>query len=98
MKFNSVCVVGLVYIGMPTVAVVAAQNISILRVDTSEKAINTIDTGKIYIVEKDLVQQVQKLVTSGYLKAQTKPVVPDAFMLAVTNPFKGDYESDISLC
>jgi UDP-N-acetyl-D-mannosaminuronic acid dehydrogenase len=94
--FNKVCVIGLGYIGLPTAAVIASRGIEVLGVDVSTYAVDTINQGKIHIVEPDLDMLVQAAVMTGKLKAATVPDVADAFIIAVPTPFKDDKKPDLS--
>ena len=97
MKFSSLSVIGLGYIGLPTAAVFASRKIKVVGVDVNQKAVDTINQGKIHIVEPDLDIAVHAAVTEGYLKATTRPEPADAFIVAVPTPFKGDnHEPDLS--
>lgn len=97
MKFSSLSVIGLGYIGLPTAAVFASRKIRVVGVDVNQKAVDIINQGKIHIVEPDLDIAVHAAVTEGYLKATTKPEPADAFIVAVPTPFKGDnHEPDLS--
>ena len=97
MKFSSLSVIGLGYIGLPTAAVFASRKIRVVGVDVNQKAVDIINQGKIHIVEPDLDIAVHAAVTEGYLKATTKPEAADAFIVAVPTPFKGDnHEPDLS--
>lgn len=97
MKFSSLSVIGLGYIGLPTAAVFASRKIKVVGVDVNQKAVDIINQGKIHIVEPDLDIAVHAAVTEGYLKATTKPEPADAFIVAVPTPFKGDnHEPDLS--
>ncbi|WP_026377208.1 UDP-N-acetyl-D-mannosamine dehydrogenase [Aestuariibacter salexigens] len=93
---NKVCVVGLGYIGLPTAAVIASRGIDVVGVDVSEKAVNTINEGKVHIVEPDLDMVVQAAVTTGKLRATMTPEKADAFMIAVPTPFKEGKKPDLS--
>lgn len=94
--FNKVCVIGLGYIGLPTAAVIASRGIEVLGVDVSTYAVDTINQGKIHIVEPDLDMLVQAAVMTGKLKASTVPDAADAFIIAVPTPFKQDKKPDLS--
>jgi UDP-N-acetyl-D-mannosaminuronic acid dehydrogenase len=94
--FNKVCVIGLGYIGLPTAAVIASRGIEVLGVDVSKYAVDTINQGKIHIVEPDLDMLVQAAVMTGKLKAATVPDAADAFIIAVPTPFKEDKKPDLS--
>ena len=94
--FSKVSVIGLGYIGLPTAAVIASRGIEVLGVDVSEHAVNTINQGKIHIVEPDLDMLVQAAVTTGKLKASLSPEPAEAFMIAVPTPFKENKSPDLS--
>ncbi len=94
--FNRVSVVGLGYIGLPTAAVIASRGINVIGVDVSEHAVNTINQGKIHIVEPDLDMLVQSAVTTGKLKATTEAEPADVFMIAVPTPFQEGHKPDLS--
>lgn len=91
-----VVTIGLGYIGLPTSALIANNKISVHGVDISQHVVDTINAGKIHIVEPDLDQAVAKAVKEGYLKADVKPVVADTYLVVVPTPFKGNHEPDIS--
>lgn len=90
MSFNTVSVVGLGYIGLPTAAMFASRKKIVIGVDVNQHAVDTINRGEIHIVEPDLDMIVHAAVTEGYLKAVTKPEPADAFLIAVPTPFKNN--------
>lgn len=91
-----VVTIGLGYIGLPTSALIANNQIPVHGVDISQHVVDTINAGKIHIVEPELDKAVAKAVSEGYLKADTKPVEADAYLVVVPTPFKGDHQPDIS--
>lgn len=91
-----VVTVGLGYIGLPTSALIANSGIPVHGVDISQHVVDTINAGKIHIVEPELDKAVAKAVADGYLQAGTKPVVADTYLVVVPTPFKGDHQPDIS--
>lgn len=96
MPFETISVVGLGYIGLPTAAVFASRKKKVIGVDVNQRAVETINRGEIHIVEPDLDMVVHAAVTEGYLRAATRPEAADAFLIAVPTPFKGDHEPDLS--
>lgn len=88
MSFETISVIGLGYIGLPTAAMFASRKKKVIGVDVNQHAVDTINQGKIHIVEPDLDMIVHAAVTEGYLKAVTKPESADAFLIAVPTPFK----------
>lgn len=96
MKFNTISVIGLGYIGLPTAAVFASRKIKVIGVDVNQHAVDTINKGEVHIVEPDLDMVVHAAVKEGYLRATTKPEPADAFLIAVPTPFKDDHVPDLS--
>jgi len=94
--FNRISVVGLGYIGLPTAAIIASRNVEVIGVDVSEKVVNTINQGKIHIIEPDLDILVRATVQTGKLKAVVKPEPADAFLIAVPTPLTDDKTPDLS--
>jgi len=80
---------GLGYIGLPTASMLATKGHQVVGVDINEAAVNTINSGKIHIVEPDLDILVRSAVNSGNLRASLVPEEADTFILAVVpTPFK----------
>lgn len=94
--FETISVVGLGYIGLPTAAIFASRKKKVIGVDVSQKAVDTINRGEIHIVEPHLDIIVHAAVNEGYLRATNRPEPADAFLIAVPTPFKGNYEPDLS--
>ncbi|AAM83954.1 UDP-N-acetyl-D-mannosamine dehydrogenase [Yersinia pestis] len=95
MSFETISVIGLGYIGLPTAAAFASRKKKVIGVDVNAHAVETINRGAIHIVEPDLDKVVKIAVEGGYLQAVTKPQAADAFLIAVPTPFKGDHEPDM---
>jgi len=96
-RFETVSVVGLGYIGLPTAAMFASRKVKVVGIDVNERAVETINRGEIHIVEPDLDIAVHSAVNEGYLRASTQPEPADAFLIAVPTPFKGDnHEPDLA--
>jgi UDP-N-acetyl-D-mannosaminuronic acid dehydrogenase len=91
-----VVTIGLGYIGLPTSALIASHGTNVLGVDINQKVVDTINQGKIHIVEPDLDEIVSKAVSNGFFKASTKPTSADVYLIVVPTPFKGNHEPDIS--
>ncbi|MCE4566491.1 UDP-N-acetyl-D-mannosamine dehydrogenase [Maribellus sp. CM-23] len=88
--------IGLGYIGLPTAAVVAQKGIHVHGVDVNPKVAETINQGKIHIIEPGLEEVVKEGVEKGLFKASTTPVEADVHLVVVPTPFKGNHEPDIS--
>jgi UDP-N-acetyl-D-mannosaminuronic acid dehydrogenase len=94
--FKSICVMGLGYIGLPTASFLGTKGYDVLGVDVSSKIVDTINEGKIHIVEPDLDMLVKSAVNAGKLKASLEPNEADVFIIAVPTPFKGEFVPDLS--
>lgn len=94
--FNTVSIIGLGYIGLPTAAVIAGRGIKVIGVDIDQHVVDTINQGKIHIVEPDLETLVHEVVRTGKMRATTQVEPADAFLIAVPTPFKGDHEPDLT--
>lgn len=90
MSFNTISVIGLGYIGLPTAAMFASRKKKVIGVDVNQYAVDTINRGEIHIVEPDLDMIVHAAVTEGFLKATLTPEPADAFLIAVPTPFKNN--------
>ncbi|WP_459210259.1 UDP-N-acetyl-D-mannosamine dehydrogenase [Aquimarina rhabdastrellae] len=96
MQNSEVVMVGLGYIGLPTAALIAQNKVRVHGVDINPQVVETINAGKIHIVEPELDQAVASAVEQGYLYADTKPVEANTYLIVVPTPFKGKNEPDIS--
>ena len=96
MNFDTISVVGLGYIGLPTAAILASRRKRVIGVDINQNAVDTINRGETHFVEPELDLVVHAAVTEGYLRATTTPEAADAFLITVPTPFKGDHEPDLS--
>ncbi|VVE35181.1 UDP-N-acetyl-D-mannosamine dehydrogenase [Pandoraea cepalis] len=95
-QFKTVTVIGLGYIGLPTATVLASRGVTVVGVDVNDRVVNTINEGRIHIIEPELDALVHEVVRNGKLRATLVPEPADAFMIAVPTPFKGDHEPDLS--
>ena len=86
---------GLGYIGLPTAALIASRGIQVQGIDVNQSVVDTINSGKIHIVEPALDGLVKHVVEKGLLKADITPNNADVFLIAVPTPFKGDHEPDL---
>ncbi|EMK3269967.1 UDP-N-acetyl-D-mannosamine dehydrogenase [Vibrio vulnificus] len=95
MSFETISVIGLGYIGLPTAAMFASRKKKVIGVDVKQNVVDTINQGKIHIVEPELDMIVSAAVTEGYLKAVTTPEPADAFLIAVPTPFLPCAEGEV---
>ncbi|MFD2552334.1 UDP-N-acetyl-D-mannosamine dehydrogenase [Bizionia sediminis] len=91
-----VVTIGLGYIGLPTSALMASKGMQVHGVDVNPEVVSIINQGKIHIIETDLEAAVAEAVSTGKLKASTKAVLANTYLIVVPTPFKGNHEPDIS--
>ncbi len=96
MTFNTLSVIGLGYVGLPTAAVFASRGIDVVGVDSNAAVVEMINRGEVHIVEPDLDKLVRDTVAGGKLRAATEPEPADAFIIAVPTPFTDGNKPDLS--
>jgi len=87
MKNKLISIVGLGYIGLPTAALLASKGFAVVGMDINQNTVDTINQGRIHIVEPDLEAFVRAGVIAGRLKASTAPQPGDIYMICVPTPF-----------
>ena len=83
---KKVCVLGLGYIGLPTAATLACKGYGVSGYDVNESVVETINQGKIHIVEPGLHHAVENSVANGNLSASTVVSVSDVYIICVPTP------------
>lgn len=91
-----ISVIGLGYIGLPTLAVIASKGIQVVGVDSNQSVVNKINLGQSHIVEPGLNKLVQAAVQSSNLRATLIPEDSDVFIVAVPTPITKDKEPDLT--
>lgn len=95
-KMKKVVFLGLGYIGLPTAAVAAHHGYEVVGIDVNPSVVETVNQGKVHIVEPDLDRVVKEAVTHGHLRAVTQPETADAFFIVVPTPFKQNHRADMT--
>src|SRR6185437_16941358 len=91
-----ISVFGLGYVGLPVAGAFASRGFEVIGVDVTRQIVDTINSGKIHIVEPDLDMVIQAAVSASKLRATLEPEPADAFIIAVPTPFKDDHRPDVS--
>ena len=95
--FDTISVIGLGYIGLPTAALFASRKVYVVGVDVTEETVDLINKGKTHIVEPALDIVVRSTVHEGFLRAVCVPEPAEAFLIAVPTPFDQEtHEPDIT--
>lgn len=92
---SKICVVGLGYIGLPSASLLANRGYQVQGIDITPEVVDTINQGRIHIVEPDLDSFVHSAVNSGHLIASLRPDPADIFILAVPTPFHDGFVPNI---
>ena len=87
---------GLGYIGLPTAALIANGGVRVLGVDINAHVVETVNAGKVHIVEPELDKAVSRGVENGMLRANAEPASADVYLVVVPTPFKDRNEPDTS--
>lgn len=90
MKFQTLCVLGLGYIGLPTASTFATHGLDVIGVDINPQVIETLRNGGLHLHEPGLRTLVEAAFKSGHLRVSEKPTAADAFIIAVPTPFFSD--------
>ena len=93
---NRLCVIGLGYVGLPTAAAFATNDMEVIGVDVDLDRVATINSGVAPIVEPHLDVMVRGAVASGKLRAQEELAPADAFIIAVPTPLTNGHAPDLS--
>ncbi|GJD47479.1 UDP-N-acetyl-D-mannosamine dehydrogenase [Methylobacterium crusticola] len=92
---QTISVIGLGYVGLPTAATFASRGLQVIGVDIREDAVARIRSGEAHFIEPDLDIVLRAVVTSGNLRATTVPEAADAFLIAVPTPIRDDRSADL---
>ncbi len=96
MRFQTICVLGLGYIGLPTASTFANSGLKVTGVDVNERIVTGLRQGELHIEEPGLRTLVQAALASGNLRIAAQPEPADAFLIAVPTPVRFDKRADLS--
>jgi UDP-N-acetyl-D-mannosaminuronic acid dehydrogenase len=96
LNYQTLCVLGLGYIGLPTASTFATYGLKVIGVDTNQAIIESLNHGLVHIFEPGLETLVKAAIQSGNLVIKDQPQPADAFIIAVPTPFKGEKLADLS--
>jgi UDP-N-acetyl-D-mannosaminuronic acid dehydrogenase len=95
-RFQTICVLGLGYIGLPTASTFANSGLKVTGVDVNERIVAGLRQGELHIEEPGLRTLVQSALASGNLRIAAQPEPADAFLIAVPTPVRFDKRADLS--
>ncbi|MFC1520797.1 nucleotide sugar dehydrogenase [Elusimicrobiota bacterium] len=85
-KQETICVIGLGYIGLPTASILATHGFKVTGVEIKRDARANIQRGVPQIEEPGLQTLVGAAIKSGNLKITSKPKAADVFIICVPTP------------
>ncbi|MGH2620537.1 MAG: nucleotide sugar dehydrogenase [Anaerolineales bacterium] len=95
MRFQTVCVLGLGYIGLPTASSFATHGLRVHGVDTDPLVLQELREGELRNRESGLQELAGRALTSGNFAISERPVAAEAFVIAVPTPVRRDKRADL---
>jgi UDP-N-acetyl-D-mannosaminuronic acid dehydrogenase len=95
LNFETLCVIGMGYIGLPTASIFASRGLHVTGMDINSDIITGLNAGKLHIFEPGLRELVQESLESGQLVVSNEVVPADAYIIAVPTPFYEDKRADL---
>jgi UDP-N-acetyl-D-mannosaminuronic acid dehydrogenase len=93
---DSVCVVGLGYVGLPTACVLANSGYSVFGVDIDENVINNIRSSDYLNSEPGLQDLLNKVIANNSIKFSTNITLAEIYIITVPTPLNSKFEPNIS--
>ena len=93
---ETVAVIGLGYIGLPTAAILAGNGIHVIGVDVNPDTVESVNRGEVPFVEPDLASYVAGAVSQHKLSASIETPSAQAYIVAVPTPFNADHTADVT--
>ncbi|WP_301098179.1 UDP-N-acetyl-D-mannosamine dehydrogenase [Otariodibacter sp.] len=94
--FNTIAVIGLGYIGLPTSIAFTQSGKRVIGIDVNQHIVDELNQGRVHIEEPNLLEMVQQAVRSQSFFATTDYQEADAFIIAVPTPFDSQHQPDLS--
>jgi UDP-N-acetyl-D-mannosaminuronic acid dehydrogenase len=84
---NTICVIGLGYIGLPTACMFATHGNKVIGVDINQAIVNILRNGDVHIEEPGLKTIVQEAIVSGNFQVESSIQTADVFIIAVPTQY-----------
>lgn len=95
-RHQTVCVIGLGYIGLPTAALLASQGYDIVGVDINPDIVDSIQGGVAHFAEADLDKLLASAISNRKLRVTSLVESAEIFIIAVPTPLKADKSPDLT--
>lgn len=96
MDIQTICIVGLGYIGLPSAALLASRGQRVIGCDVIPFVVDTVNAGGVHLLEPELDKLVYDAVFSGKLTAQLTIPKADVYVITVPTPVTENHQPDIS--
>ena len=85
---QTICIVGLGYIGLPTALILARQNSKVVGFDINHEIVDNLNKGISHIKEPAVDAELSLALKRKSFYATNKPVLADVYIIAVPTPYK----------
>ncbi len=96
MTVNTICVMGLGYVGLPTALLAARAGFKVIGFDTDSKKIEQIRNGMVPFQEPQLAERLREALDSALFIPVTTIPLADYFIIAVSTPCTADNKADLT--
>ncbi len=96
MTTQTICIVGLGYIGLPSAALLASKGLTVIGCDIQPRIVETINKGEVHLIEPGLEILVREAIYAKKLTAQLTIPKADIYVITVPTPVTEKNEPDIS--
>lgn len=96
MTTQTICIVGLGYIGLPSAALLASNGFNVIGCDIQPHIVETINKGEVHLIEPGLEILVREAIYGKKLTAQLTIPKADIYVITVPTPVTEKNEPDIS--
>lgn len=93
---NSVSVIGLGYVGLPTACVLANAGYFVYGIDINENVINNIKSLNCSNLEPAIKDLLNQAIKSDSIQFSTETIASDVYIITVPTPLQADLKPDIS--
>lgn len=93
---KKITVVGLGYIGLPTAIVLAKAGHKVQGFDLNKKVIETLNEGRIHIVENNLQEAYTAVLESGNFRAYSEMPEAEVYIICVPTPFSKEHDEKVA--
>ncbi len=91
-RMKKIEIMGCGYIGLPTAITFTLAGYEVCGFDVKDTVVESLNAGKIHIVEPGLQQAMDEAMATGRLHFTTKPETADVFIIAVQTPYRETQE------